>query len=1009
VLLSYLLSGAVLPELGRTTSLVSIEFQSGQTPTDDFLVTGTDTEERLIRCSIGARRNPLIQASNSDSVKLLRRFMETIEQERDLFEARDWWVCLAASVISVHAHELNELAAAARDSEDVTQFRERFAPSGRSSQKIRRRLVALDKIMELLVTGDEPLGWTGLSDDLSYGFLMHLRVRTLQLEGTDETSRVEAINRVIPMTVDGDGDRLFAQLLELASRYAIAGATVTEEHLRADLGVYIADDYLIAASGRRVGREPTIVRHIRQTRDMLNARRRVLRASLGLTEAQIHKSFENEGDLPAALLTPPRGRVLALRGPLGSGKSDLAIRWLLSSNADTSFPDRPLPVWIAADSMTGSLESEINALLGRDAVDRYSINIVIDGLDERIGNRALADAQAFAIAHQSVSVLVTTREGEPMTGNVEVHNVPLWSTAVAYDLVARIAGTEPSHVGHGWTDALSSAVRRPLFALIAGMHYEKLGTTPAALIAAAVESSVVGIESASELEKLAVAVVRANGAVDPRGLRVNTESLLKTRLVELTKNKLRFTLPIFEQWFAAQSILRGDVPVHEFADSVVGFAHWRYVLAIATTTGSRDLVDPIMHALVRSNPGAAAWVIREGMSTSIDDDATAGLWRDAGDSVLRAMKSWFAGLPPIASGLAPYNVTTGPLDDSAERLQLTFGTFGREVAYGWAERPSGEQPQLVEWTSKSRDGSFERSGWAQVSGENWLWTWTFDQIRDGLKPLLFSHQLLAQMKPAGVVDREFLVWLASTITRTPPLACPKVPISKIRDAIEALRKIQPDHTPESFINISGDQIQWSSIERLSATLDAESSDHLYINLYAGPDLPGDAASGRRLRYSPERLAERLAQVYEAAGVAYLEIVDSFLPKFGKLLAHAATFPAVISGSLSHDLGSGDLGGATIEFRWLDETAEEGTPVTARLTSVDELGWKVAQRRAWEDRTDSPDDPVRAAFGLFHMRTTTRVDYSLHKARPATSMALEWVAEDLHKLGWLKERVHRPIS
>jgi hypothetical protein len=360
VLLSYLLSGSVLPELGRTSALLSIEFQSSKTPTDDFLVTGTDIDGRLSHCSIGARRNPLLRASSPDSVKLIRRFMETIEQKRPQFETFDWWVCLAAAVSSLHAHELNELAAIAYGSESVTKFRARFDVDGPPNLQIRNRLAELDKIMKALVDGDDCLTWSNGSDDLSYELLRHLRVRTLHLEGVDETDRVEAINRVIPMTTDGDGERLFARLEELSSNYAISGATVTEEHLRRDLGRLVADDYLVAASGRRVGREPMIVRHNRNTRAMLNARRRVLRATLGLSEKQIDKSFLTEPELPSVLNALARGKVLALRGPLGAGKSDMAIRWLLQSSIDESIIDRPLPVWISADSLSGSVESELN-------------------------------------------------------------------------------------------------------------------------------------------------------------------------------------------------------------------------------------------------------------------------------------------------------------------------------------------------------------------------------------------------------------------------------------------------------------------------------------------------------------------------------------------------------------------------------------------------------------------------------------------------------------------------
>jgi hypothetical protein len=622
----------------------------------------------------------------------------------------------------------------------------------------------------------------------------------------------------------------------------------------------------------------------------------------------------------------------------------------------------------------------------------------------------LADAQTFAAAHNSVRVLVTTREGEQIPGNVKTCDVPLWAQDEARALVARIADTEPYRVGHGWTDSLSDATRRPLFALIAGLHYKKLGNTPAALIAAVVESSIARIASSSELEMLAVAATRANGAVDPLSLRIDVALLLKTRLVELTRKKLRFTLPIFEQWFASQALLRGDVPVQEFAASVVGFAHWRYVLAIATTTGSRELVEPIMHGLVRSNPGAAAWVIREGMSTSIDDDAALEPWKDAGESILRAMTSWFVGLEPVAPALPPFDVSTGALDNYADDLELTIGTYGQDLSYGWAKRQSGNHPQVLEWTPASRNVSFHRSGFGPAKGENWVWKWSFDQIRGGLSTLLSSHQLLAQVAPEGVVGREFLVWLAAAIVRKAPLINEQVPVAEIRDAISVLRQLHVGITPDSLIKVAGELVQWRSIDLLSAALSEEPTDQFSINLYAGPDIDGDSAAGRILRYSGARLTERIAQVYEQAGVAYTEIVGAMLPKFGHILAHSATFPAVISGSVTHDpIGSGDLGSTTIEYRWVDEPAHGATPVTASLTSVDGDGWKSALDQSWNTRADLRlDDSVRNAFGLFYNHMTSVVDSSVFRARPATALALDWIGQDLNELGWSKTPMRRTI-
>ncbi|MDY7556132.1 hypothetical protein [Cryobacterium sp. 10C3] len=85
----------------------------------------------------------------------------------------------------------------------------------------------------------------------------------------------------------------------------------------------------------------------------------------------------------------------------------------------------------------------------------------------------------------------------------------------------------------------------------------------------------------------------------------------------------------------------------------------------------------------------------------------------------------------------------------------------------------------------------------------------------------------------------------------------------------------------------------------------------------------------------------------------MEIVDSFVPKFGKLLAHAATFPAVIAVSVRHNPNFGDLSDTAIEYRWVVGIDEEEVPVSASLKSVDGDGWQQSRDLAWNERGEAP--------------------------------------------------------
>jgi hypothetical protein len=1016
VLLSYLLSGSFMPELGRDASPLSVEYQTRQTAADDFLITGIDRLGATIRASVSARARPLVVVSNGDSVKLIRRFVESMQQQPSLFGANKWWVCLVTSVANPHSHQLNDLTVIAQSSTSSDHFRELAATAGRTNSSSRERLAQLDLISTALLSNDNPVTWTADPQQLTYELLVHLRVRTVHLEGADEADRIDAVNRLTPMSASSDGDLLFLRLEELSDTYAMSGAVISEEKLRADLGSLLADDYLVATSGRRVGQEPVVVRHRRSTRASLNARRRELRSTLGLDDEQVDRSFINEPTIPAELDALARGQVLAIRGPVGSGKSDLAIRWLLHNSSSAVLAGAPVPVWIAADSMTGTIESTIADLLNRAAVDRYPLDVVIDGVDERIDGRIASEAKIFAAAHSTTRIILTTREGETLPGNTAIYNISRWDLEESKALIARIAGVEAWRVGHGWTESLLDTIRRPLFALIAGRHYEHVGDSAVGLIALAAREAAPNVPGSQSLESLAVAAVRANGPVDPRAAHLDMDLLRRSRLVEMAGGRMRFTLPIFEQWFAAHAVLGGAVDPAEFSGGALGFAKWRYVLALAVTAGTRELVNPMMSALVRSNPGAAAWVIREGMSNALFDGVAVGHWRDAGQSILAAMDSWFDGLRPLGAGLSPFTLAQVPEQEIVDALQLILLTGERAgesyVSHGWTIRDPQHDPALVEGVRPMEvtlpAGS--TGGYRTVSGENWVWEWSLDEVRRRLPALLSDHSLLAALIRTGVVHREYLSWLAGAIMGRSPSLGEQIGVSEIRTKIRRLREAHPNHGHFTVMQTSVGRYIWGSLELLEEAIDSEPTDQFVINLYSPPDLLPETPLQGVQRYSSQRIGERAVDVVSQAAVAYTEIADTIFPKFGPLLAHNATFPAVMRGTVFHDVnGMGGSGITHLSYTWDDNSrSDDSRPLVPQLDIF-------AQRRTiWSDIEEEstprsyPEDPARRAFGLFGTATSTTLDYSLFGVRPATAMAVGWIADDLHALGWLENPLRRPI-
>ena len=104
---------------------------------------------------------------------------------------------------------------------------------------------------------------------------------------------------------------------------------------------------------------------------------------------------------------------------------------------------------------------------------------------------------------------------------------------------------------------------------------------------------------------------------------------------------------------------------------------------------------------------------------------------------------------------------------------------------------------------------------------------------------------------------------------------------------------------------------------------------------------------------------------------------------------------------------GDFGDTTISYEWTDNIATTGVPpVKCDVQLVDDP--KDAWFEAFADREDGvkPDDRGRDAFGLFRNWTSTGLDYSIFGSRPATTLALKWLADDLKSLGWVDFNISR---
>lgn len=153
-------------------------------------------------------------------------------------------------------------------------------------------------------------------------------------------------------------------------------------------------------------------KYLERTLASSESRRYRRRRGVGLTEAQVQLSLAHRARFPSSLDRFERGSIRVLTGPLGSGKSEIAEEWFLEQVIHAQADKRAaIPIWIRIDELGSVLEDVIIAEVGREALNRFGTDIVIDGLDERTQTpgSALLQADEFVARLSKCRVLLTSR------------------------------------------------------------------------------------------------------------------------------------------------------------------------------------------------------------------------------------------------------------------------------------------------------------------------------------------------------------------------------------------------------------------------------------------------------------------------------------------------------------------------------------------------------------------------------------------------------------------------
>ncbi|MFE9813230.1 ATP-binding protein [Streptomyces sp. NPDC005548] len=318
-LVAALLTENPISELGDDVVPCAVRLQASHlSPIDDVVVEGHTRDAHVRRVSIGVRRDPDLTTSDEKSVPLVRSFLRVVTEHWDEVTAGRWRVALAVGVASTAVQQTDALARIARSVPSAAEFRTAVHRPGATNAAVRARLKHLDALADAAAQGDEALS-TVATDELTWRWLMALRVRQMRLEGADESDRntaVSALRRIVAAEATQTADDVFAHLAERSGAWASSAAFLEQTLVRREL------------SGFPLGRTPSY----RAAWSVLDGMERRLRKGTpphlqaGDVRLELERSEERDRLADAMNRAGNSGSGLVVTGEPDVGKSALTIR-----------------------------------------------------------------------------------------------------------------------------------------------------------------------------------------------------------------------------------------------------------------------------------------------------------------------------------------------------------------------------------------------------------------------------------------------------------------------------------------------------------------------------------------------------------------------------------------------------------------------------------------------------------------------------------------------------------
>ena len=681
-------------------------------------------------------------------------------------------------------------------------------------------------------------------------------------------------------------------------------------------------------------------------------------------------------------------RLAILRAEIGAGKSLAAERVLTDALVRAENTNDEVPVFLEARQIDGTIAAHLEERNLHTGPDPSGL-MVIDGLDEApVGQRInlLREALRMTLVHRSLRVLVTCRPLPDLSPSFDEFVVDLEPLSKEESLALTSQVSDHPLNEYSLSDfpaSFSEAIRRPLFAILAGVTQRDQTLSPlpqGRLLHRLVELSLGRVNAHQEsadplLRKLARMIMDRGGFAVPIAevaAYAEVAPLLRSRLVVERDGRITFPLMILAEWFAARELELGKPAAIDLADDAKRLSQWVVPLQMCLSSTSEVQVSRLMQPLATRHPVTAAQLLDQAFLrwTWSEDDYQLPSWQECGAQLVAAMRAWTAGLGPLARLIAPVGDdgrlrTLGVRRDDRARLLVSWG---RSESDGRVLNLPSDFRSHLEWRHSSvRWGSAAHSGWP--------WQWTREHLSEQVEELLSTRALPS----LGALHAETRWRLAVRLARLPydwkALPIPKEQLLKLWRP-----RSGPLSVPDAMSEATNRRVQ-DAIQELISHTDGDDIE---------PPWPGtDRPPGPYVwsGYLPGTILTRTRAVYEAALKAYFEAVNRWFPRFRDNLRTSTNGPIRMVGVIRRSPGSDDWFGGLV-LHYYREACRSEADMTADFSLVDESGLAAFLS----------DMDQKFARGVIDNSTASVLD--IFELDSAEKLMYSWLEDDLRTVGLL---------